>query len=147
MTILTVLGASLLLVLAVAACGGDSYGGGGSKSSDDEGTTTTIAGMEAESHGTKDVSDETGKVEVEMYDSYFEPTVLQGKPGQKVTLELKNEGKLTHNFKLADQNVDQDVEPADEAEVEVTIPQSGTIAFECKFHESSGMVGGLEASG
>ncbi len=48
--------------------------------------------MATESHGTKDVSDESGKVEIELYDNYFEPTVLKGKPGQKVELELKNEG-------------------------------------------------------
>ncbi len=36
------------------------------------------AGMTAELHGTKDVSGETGKVEIEMYDDYFEPTILKG---------------------------------------------------------------------
>ena len=49
--------------------------------------------MKAELHGTKDVSGETGKVEIEMYDDYFEPTILKGTPGQTVTLELKNEGR------------------------------------------------------
>ena len=81
-----------------------------------------------------------------MYDNYFEPTVLKGKPGQKVTLELKNEGKVAHTFTMAAQSVDQEVQPGDEAEADVTFPKSGELGFVCKFHQSSGMVGALEAS-
>jgi plastocyanin len=133
-----------LLVLVVAACGG--YGGGDNKSEEEEGTPTTIAGVQTESHGTKDVSGETGKVEIEMYDNYFEPTVLKGTPGQKVEIELKNEGEAAHTFTISEQSVDQEVQPGDEAEVEVTIPDSGMLPFVCTFHKSSGMVGELEAS-
>ena len=133
------LAAALVLILALAACGG--YGK--SKKSG-EGTTTTIGGVAAVSHGTKDVSGETGKVEVEMYDYYFEPTVLEGKPGQKVTIELKNEGQTAHTFTVSAQSVDQEVQPGDEAEADVTFPQSGQVSFVCKFHKSMGMVGALE---
>ena len=134
--------ASSLLLLAAAGCGG--YGGGSKKS--EEGTTTTIAGTAAESHGTKDVSGETGKVEIELYDNYFEPTVLKGKPGQKVELELKNEGKAAHTFTLSEQSVDKEIQPGDETETKVTFPQTGELKFVCKFHQSSGMIGALEAS-
>ena len=133
--------AAALSLFAAAGCGG--YGGG-SKESDEGGGTTTIAGMQTESHGTKDVSDATGKVEIEMYDDYFEPTVLKGKPGQKVELELKNEGNNPHTLTISDQMVDQEVQPGDEAEADVTFPESGELKFICKFHESSGMVGALE---
>lgn len=135
------LGAALVLLLALPACGG--YGK--SKKSD-EGAKTTIGGVAAESHGTKDVSGESGKVEIEMYDNFFEPTVLKGKPGQKVKLELKNSGKAAHTFTVSEQSVDEEIQPADEAEVDVTFPQSGELTFVCKFHKSSGMVGALEAS-
>jgi plastocyanin len=129
------------LVLAAAACGGDGNGGGAS-----EGGKKMIAGVEANDHGEKDVSGETGKVEIELDDDYFEPTVLKGTPGQKVTLELKNEGSSEHNISIADQNVDQDVEPDDKAEVEVTFPQSGELSLVCKYHESAGMAGALVVS-
>ena len=138
----TLLAAALVFVLAVAACGG--YGDDDKKS--EEGTTTTIGGVATESHGTKDVSGETGKVEIEMYDDFFEPTVLQGTPGQKVTIELKNEGEHAHTFTVTEQSVDQEVQPGDEAEADVTFPESGELTFICKFHESSGMVGALEPS-
>ena len=134
--------AVIVFVLAVTACGG--YGG---DDEGEEGGSTTIAGMSAELHGTKDVSGETGKVEIELYDDYFEPTVLKGKPGQKVTLELKNEGNNPHTLTISDQNVDTEVQPGDEAEADVTFPQSGQLAFVCTFHESKGMVGALEVSG
>jgi plastocyanin len=136
--------AATLSLFAAAGCGG--YGGGGSKNSE-EGTTTTIAGQQTESHGTKDVSGETGKVEIELYDNYFEPTVLKGKPGQKVELELKNEGNNPHTLTISDQMVDQEIQPGDEAETEVTFPQSGQLEFVCKFHQSKGMVGVLQTSG
>ena len=139
---LPILAAAAFLLLGAAACGGGGYGGGDKKS--EEGTTTTIGGVQAESHGTKDVSGETGKVEIEMYDNYFEPTILEGKPGQKVTMELKNEGKVAHTFTISEQSVDQEVEPADEAEADVTFPESGELTFVCRFHQSSGMVGELK---
>ena len=128
-------------VLAVAACGGSS-----GDESGEEGGSTTIAGMTAELHGTKDVSGETGKVEIELDDDYFEPTILKGNPGQVVTLELKNEGNNPHTLTISDQGVDQEVQPGDEAEVDVTFPKSGELAFVCRFHESNGMVGALEVS-
>ena len=134
--------AVVAFVLAVTACGG--YGG---DDESEESGSTTIAGMSAELHGTKDVSGETGKVEIEMYDDYFEPTVLKGKPGQTVTLELKNEGENPHTLTISDKGVDQEVQPADEAEVDVTFPASGQLAFVCRVHESKGMVGALEVSG
>src|SRR6266508_300933 len=117
------------LVLTAAACGG-----GGNKSSESEGGTTTIAGQAANDHGSKDVSGES-KAEIEMYDFYFEPTVLTGQPGQTIMLELKNEGKAEHNLTISGQSVDKNVAAGEEAEVDVTFPQSGTLALYCKFHQ------------
>jgi plastocyanin len=135
--------AALFALLAAAGCGGG--GGGGNES--EEGTTTNIAGTETESHGTKDVSGETGKVEIELYDNYFEPTILKGKPGQKVELELKNEGTTAHTFTLAEQSVDKEIQPGDETETEVKFPASGELKFVCRFHGGEGMIGALETSG
>ena len=134
--------AAALSLFAVAGCGG--YGGGSKDSEED--TTTTIAGTQAESHGTKDVSDESGKVEIELYDNYFEPTVLKGTPGQKVELELKNEGETAHTFTISKQSVDKEIQPGDETETDVTFPQSGQLEFVCKFHQGEGMIGALETS-
>src|SRR5262249_25414530 len=137
---------ALSLVFVAAGCGG-----GSSSSSGDEGsektTSTTIMGTQVQSHGVKDVSNETGKVEIELDDYYFNPTILKGKPGQKVELELKNEGNTTHTFTIAEQSINKQIQPGDETEVDVTFPQSGALKFVCTFHQSEGMVGALMTSG
>jgi len=130
-----------LLLLVGAACGGGSKKAASTEESG--GGTTTIGGVSANDHGTKSVS---GTTEVELDDYYFEPTVLKGKPGTKVTLELKNEGSVEHNFSLAAQGIDKDLEAGETAKVAVTIPKSGEISFYCKYHKSMGMAGALEST-
>jgi plastocyanin len=134
-------GAVAVLTLTLAGCGGGSKK---SEKGESEGTKTTIAGLSANDHGSKQVS---GKTEVELDDYYFEPTVLKGRPGSKVTLELKNEGKVEHNFSIDAQHIDKDIDAGESATLTVTIPQSGQISFYCKYHKSMGMAGALAASG
>ena len=140
--------AGCVLVLAAAGCGSSSSSSSGTTTEESSGGggQKTIAGVNANDHGTKPVED-SGKTEVEMDDFYFEPTVLEGKPGQKVELELKNEGETEHSFTIDSQNVDQELGPGEEAEVDVTIPKSGVVSFYCKFHKSSGMAGALAVTG
>jgi plastocyanin len=139
-----ILGAAILALsaAAVAGCGGSSKpkaggesGGGGKK---------TIAGVSANDHGSKSVS---GEAEVELDDYYFDPTVLKGKAGSQVTLELRNESSNEHNVTIDDQGIDKDVEAGEDAKVSVTIPQSGEISFYCKYHKNLGMAGALEVGG
>jgi plastocyanin len=125
-------------MVLVASCGG----GDGESS---EGGTTTVGDIAANDHGTKDVSGES-KVEVELDDDYFAPTVLEGTPGERLTLELKNEGGSEHNLTIDELSIDQDVEPDEEAEVEVTFPESGTLTFFCKYHRGKGMAGAFRAA-
>ena len=144
--------AAVLGVLAVAAAGCGGYGG---KSKSDNGGTTSgsgsgggqsvIAGVKANNHGSASVSENEAKVELD--DFYFEPTVLKGKPGQRVTLELENEGKTEHNFSIDSQSVDKDIEAGEDAKVTVTIPKSGVVSFYCKYHKGMGMAGALATSG
>jgi plastocyanin len=136
-------------MLVMAACGGDSPQVGGSPTqaaspteTSGNGGTITIAGREANDHGSKSVSGQD-EIEVEMDDFYFNPTLLQGEAGQSLTIELRNEGQANHNFSLTEQNVDQDVAAGEDAKVTVTFPDSGMLAFFCKFHAGQGMVGGL----
>jgi plastocyanin len=140
--------AGCLLVLAAAGCGSSSSSSSGTTTEESSGGggQKTIAGVNANDHGTKAVED-SGKTEVELDDFYFKPTVLEGKPGQKVTLELKNEGQTEHTFTIDSQNVNQDLGPGEEAEVDVTIPKSGVVSFYCTFHKSSGMAGALAVTG
>ena len=81
-----------------------------------------------------------------MQDDVFVPSVLSGTPGQTVTLKLDNTGMHEHNFSIAAQKVDTDVEPGESATVKITFPASGTLEFECEYHKALGMTGSLEAS-
>jgi plastocyanin len=132
--------AVVVLALLAAGCGGSKK----SEKGESEGKTATIAGLSANDHGSKQVS---GKTEVELDNYYFDPTVLKAKPGSKVTLELKNDSSIEHNFSIDAQHIDKDLEGGESATVTVTIPQSGQISFYCKYHKSRGMAGALAASG
>jgi plastocyanin len=140
--------AGCLLLLAAAGCGSSSSSSSGTTTEESSGGggQKTIAGVQANDHGTKAVED-SGKTEVELDDFYFKPTVLEGKAGEKVTLELKNEGNTEHSFTIDSQNVDKELGPGEAAEVDVTIPKSGVVSFYCKFHKSSGMAGALAVTG
>jgi len=126
MRTLAITSIAVALAFGAAACGGGSSSNGG------ESETTSSGGG-------------SGKTEVDLKDDFFEPKTITGKPGQKITLELKNQGSNEHNFTLEAQNVNQDVEPQEEAEVTVTIPKSGSLTFFCEYHKALGMTGTLTA--
>lgn len=134
------------VALLAAGCGGS---GGKSGSTGSEGGSgggkKTIAGVPANDHGSKNVSG--AEAEVELDNFYFDPTVLHGKPGSQVTLELKNEGSTEHNFSIDSEKIDKDLEAGEDAKVTVTFPRSGVLSFYCKYHKSMGMAGALAAGG
>jgi plastocyanin len=124
----------IALMLVTAACSGDEGGG-----------RITVGGETANDHGSQDVSGET-EVDLELDDFYFAPTVLTGSAGETLTVHLENEGDAEHNFSLSDQGIDQDVEAGEEAEVNLTFPDSGTLVFFCKYHQDMGMRGALRVA-
>jgi plastocyanin len=97
--------------------------------------------------GTADATTTTEKIEIEMDNEgtsefYFKPTFFKVKPGQIVTIDLRNEGDLPHNFSITSLNKDVTVESGKEEDTNITFPASGgDIQFFCKFHVSSGMRG------
>lgn len=101
-----------------------------------------LAGAPINLHGTARVAD-GGPIEVEMYEDYFEPSVLEGPPGATVTIELHNEGTRPHNFSVPAQGIDLQCGVRARAEVEVVFPRSGLLLFSCKYTATSGMRGAL----
>jgi plastocyanin len=134
--------AMMLLPLLLAACGKD-------KTTNADSTNTTkatgapvdLAGK-VTNKGTKDASG-ASSVEVEADDFYFNPTFIKVKAGQKLTLELKNEGKATHTFTSDGLGIDKELKPGDTATVDITVPDSDASLFYCRFHQSSGMQGAV----
>ena len=137
----------LVLVLGAigaAGCGDDDEETTAAEGSE-ETTTIEIDGETANDEGTEEVSG--ASVEFEEDDFYFEPTVLTGEPGQKVTLEITNEGDSEHNITIEDQGIDEDTEPGASTTVEAEIPESGLIGFYCSYHEAQNMRGALAVTG
>lgn len=123
------LAAILGLMLIAASCSNDDT------SSPAEGGTPT--GEEA-----TDVSGMT-ELDMEVDSFYFEPAVLQGTAGQTLSIHLGNESDVSHTFTIDEQSIDEELAGGASADVEVTFPDSGSVTFFCRFHESSGMVGEL----
>ena len=98
---------------------------------------------ETNKHGSKDVSAKTtATVEMGQHDYYFSPTFVKVRPGEQLTIKVKNEGKSQHTFTSSALGVDKTVDPGKKATVKVTIPASGgAIQFHCDFHEVMGMQG------
>lgn len=103
-------------------------------------------GAIASSHGSRDISAAT-EVVIEAHDNHFDPTILLGNPGQKLTIHLDPKGIALHNFSLEDQGVDLDIQSEGEGpSVKVTFPSSGGLVFECKYHLAENMRGELRVS-
>src|SRR5499427_4722625 len=112
--------------------------------------TTPAPSAQAPTQGTMTISDHgtlavKGKQEIELEadEYYFQPTFLQGTPGQRLTLEIENESGTLHNISLPDQHLDVDIPLKGKVMVDVVFPASGTVRFFCKFHEALGMHGAL----
>lgn len=143
---------AMALALVVAGCGGGSGNGsanggggayGGSPATTTKAAPTTTAAAATAGAGGVDVAGKS-LVDVVMRDDVFVPAVLDGTPGQTVTLKLTNMGTQAHNFMLESQKVDADVDPGKSATVKVTFPASGTLQFFCEYHKSLGMTGSLD---
>jgi plastocyanin len=109
------------LVLALAGCG-----------SDDEASPSSGGG---------------GATRLALEDNTFDPATIEGEPGSKVQLDLENTGKAEHTFTVDSQKIDEEVEPGATATVSVTIPDSGSVEFYCRYHRGGGMVGTLGEGG
>ena len=143
------------LAVLISACGGgegDTEGtdtntkaGQESPTQVGEETRNLTSGEPANYHDERNVAGEDS-LELELDDNYFEPTVIIGRAGQDLTLELFNEGGNIHNFSLPGQNVSQDLQQDERKEVEVRIPDSGAVTFFCSYHAEFGMRGELRVS-
>jgi plastocyanin len=142
-----------LLAIGLVACG--------SSGSDSSSTSTTKAAAsgggsstqklsgKVTDKGTKSVVGKTdASLELEADDFYFNPTYIKVSPGQKVKLELKNEGSATHTFTASQLGVDDQLAPDASKTVTVTAPMTaGLTEFHCNFHSSMGMRGAFVVEG
>jgi len=141
-------GLAMAMMTLAAACSSSSTSSpaaGGSSSASESGKIT-IGSDQANDHGTQDATGKTTfEIEADNDDGfYFNPTILTGSANQSITLEIKNEGTVPHNFSIESLNVNVTIAPGSSQEIKVTFPASGTTEFFCSFHRSQGMAGELQ---
>jgi plastocyanin len=135
--------------ITLAACSSSSSTAAPASGSSSDSGKITIGSDQANDHGTEDA---TGKTTFEIEASndssgyFFKPTILQGSGGQSITLEIKNDGSVQHNFSITSMNVNVTVQPGASQEVKVTFPQTGTVEYFCSFHHALGMAGELSVA-
>jgi len=138
--------AAAAALITLAACSSSSSSASGASSGSNK---IAIGSDQANDHGTQDA---TGKTTFEIgadNDSsgyYFNPTILQGSAGQSITLEIKNNGSVLHNFSITSMNVNINIQPGASQEVKVTFPQTGTVEYFCSIHHGLGMAGELSVA-
>jgi len=93
-------------------------------------------------HGSKVLTGMTTTLSLEQDSYYFEPTFVKADSGGHITVTLKNESKVEHNFSITSLHIDKDVEADKTETVTVNLP-TGTapVEFFCKYHKSLGMQG------
>jgi plastocyanin len=117
-----------LLVLS-AACGGDDDDGGGAAA------TATTAPTPA-----------PVVLNVVTLDNSFNPATSSARAGQKVTVNVKNDGQRPHSFTI-DGVVDTGRLDAGQSKtVEFTPSSAGSLAFYCTIHTAAVMSGTLTVS-
>jgi plastocyanin len=135
----------VLILLGTAAIVFVGCGGGSSTTSASTSSQSGNASQPVSLPGTtNDKGTQTAsgnEITVELDDFYFNPTFIKGTPGQALTVHLKNEGKNAHTFTSAALNVDKTLQPGQDADVQVMLPQTGATEYHCQFHQSSGMQG------
>jgi plastocyanin len=147
--VLSSIAVAALIALTACSSSSSTASPATSSSSSSSGGKITIGSDQANDHGTEDA---TGKSTFEIEASndssgyFFKPTILQGSGGQSITLEIKNDGSVPHNFSITSMNVNVTVEPGASQEVKVTFPQTGTVEYFCSFHHALGMAGELSVA-
>jgi plastocyanin len=142
-----------IVALVPAACGDDGSDGakgttGGSTQPTRTGAPVSLPGK-VNDHGNADLSGNGASTQLQMEadDFYFGPTFVRAAPGQRVNVELENEGEANHTFTSPSLGVDQEVKAGAKAEVEVTLPATGdAVPFFCRFHVGQGMQGAFSLS-
>jgi plastocyanin len=137
---LWILVAASLLAIAVVGVGTVGIDPAGAKAS----KPVSIDGK-VNVKGKKDVSGKTsGTIELEADNYYFNPTFVKASPGEKITVEFKNDGNTTHTFTSDTLKVDKSLASDKSTKFTFTVPSNATaFQFHCSIHEDLGMKGAV----
>lgn len=107
--------------------------------------TVVLGSVTANDHGSEDVVGRRD-VDVEAGDHFFAPTVITGRRGRPVRLQVTSTGTERHNLSVTEPALDQDLEPGETIVVRLRFPDDGMLVFRCRYHGDLGMAGALVGS-
>ena len=137
------------LTMLAAACSSSSSAASSASGSTSGSSKITIGSDQANDHGTQDATSKSTFTIGADNDSsgyFFNSTILLGSAGQSITLDIKNDGSVQHNFSITSMNVNITIQPGASQEVKVTFPQTGTVEYFCSIHHALGMAGELSVA-
>lgn len=134
------------LALTLAACSsgngdGQAAEAPASEGPEADGGCTTAAGLSGpiEDRGTAAASG--GAVTLDASEFAFSPTCVEAGAGDALEITVTNNGSALHNLSVESLGIDEDVQAGETITVEVTLPDSGSVPFVCKYHIANGMQG------
>jgi plastocyanin len=68
---------------------------------------------------------------ITMVDNEFQPSSFTA---ASTTLTVTNDGQALHSFTLPDGDIDQDVQPGEDASIDLSGLDAGTYDITCKYH-------------
>jgi plastocyanin len=68
---------------------------------------------------------------ITMVDNEFQPSSFTA---ASTSLTVTNDGQALHSFTIADAGIDQDVQPGEDASIDLSALDTGTHDFNCKYH-------------
>jgi len=82
-------------------------------------------------------------VEVEAKEFAFEPSTIEAQAGERLRIELVNQGSLSHNLHIEGDGNTQTIQSDKTAAVTFTVPEDGPVKFFCNVpgHKQAGMTG------
>ena len=134
------------LALTVAACSSGNDDGQAAEAPANDGPTAdggcaAAAGLSGpiKDRGTALASG--GEVTLDASEFAFSPTCVEAGAGETLEVTVTNSGSALHNLSVESLGIDEDVQAGETIAVEVTLPDSGSVPFVCKYHVANGMQG------
>jgi plastocyanin len=77
---------------------------------------------------------QTVEAEIEVGDFYFKPAIIEAAFGDKISVDLVNEGVAGHTFTISEFFVDQELTDGKDGDVTFTPNEPGEFTFFCSKH-------------
>lgn len=82
-----------------------------------------------------------GAITLDANELSFSPTCVEAGAGETIEVTITNSGSALHNLSVESLGIDEDVQAGETINVEVALPDSGSVPFTCKYHVANGMQG------